>query len=97
MPLRRRVTYAITALTLLWAVRLLAAARPAHTDAALDELARDVDRTEFTPGVVGAALVVLLMPTLSKIRGKCCPMSPQIVSEIQEDRALRVDCERRLR
>ena len=56
MSLRRRVTYAIAALTLvatpLWAARLLAAARPAHTDAALDELARDVDRTESLRAVL---------------------------------------------
>ena len=56
MSLRRRVTYAITALTLvatlLGAARLLAAARPAHTDAALDELARDVDRTESLRAVL---------------------------------------------
>ena len=56
MPLCRRVTYAIPALTLvatlLWAVRLLAAAGPAHTDAALDELARDVDRTESLRAVL---------------------------------------------
>ena len=56
MSLRRRVTYAITALTLvatfLWAAQLLAAHRPAHTDTALDELARDVDRTESLRAVL---------------------------------------------
>jgi hypothetical protein len=56
MSLRRRVTYAIAAPTLVatsfWGARLLAAARTAHTDASLDESARDVDRTESLRAVL---------------------------------------------
>jgi len=56
MPLRRRVTYAIAATALVaapvWAARLVAAARIADTDVALDALARDVDRTESLRAVL---------------------------------------------
>jgi hypothetical protein len=56
MSRRRRVTYAIAALPLVaapfWAARLLGAARTAHTDASLDELARDVNRTESLRAVL---------------------------------------------
>jgi hypothetical protein len=56
MSFRRRATYALAALALaatpVWAARLLAAARPTHADAALDELARDVDRTESLRAVL---------------------------------------------
>src|SRR5215471_21342776 len=56
MSLRRRATYALAALTLVaapfWVTRLLAAAEPTHGDSALDELARDVDRTESQRAVL---------------------------------------------